>query len=474
MPMLVGELWIVAVLGLTGVILGSASRARGSRERKRSWRAAAGILGLQDLSEPTASSLAGRSGTRRVCFEYAHTGSLRGSWLVGAGDSGVTLQPETSDSRGQKAMGQPELQIGDAEFDDEVYIEDGRTEVLRAILDVETRALLRKLFEASRYLPRGLGAPSVAARVVNGELQLKLDDVEYVGRSAELAEAGRMLLEMAPRLDRPSDLPARIAENTRRETEWRVRMNNVSLLTARHAKHPSTRAALEAARADPQQEVRLLAALALGEVGPTTLVEIASLRSWDEPCVDQAIVFLEKHITPDNCEEILEHALRSRQSKTIQVCLRTLSRAGSPSAIEALGRVLKVEGGELAVAAAEALSASGQADAERPLLEILARGSTASVRVAITEALGRVGSATAVLPLHELTVRPGMTAPERRAARQALAEIRSRLHGATPGQLSLAEGDAGDLSLADEDAGRLSLGDEDRSRLSPVDPRETK
>jgi hypothetical protein len=97
------------------------------------------------------------------------------------------------------------------------------------------------------------------------------------------------------------------------------------------------------------------------------------------------------------------------------------------------------------------------------------------VRVAITEALGRVGSATAVLPLHELTERPGMTAPERRAARQALAEIRSRLHGASPGQLSLAEGEAGDLSLANDGAGHVSLADGDAgTRLRAADPSRAK
>ena len=38
------------------------------------------------------------------------------------------------------------------------------------------------------------------------------------------------------------------------------------------------------------------------------------------------------------------------------------------------------------------------------------------------------------------------------AARQAVAQIQSRLTGATPGQLALADGDAGQLSLAAEDA----------------------
>ena len=44
------------------------------------------------------------------------------------------------------------------------------------------------------------------------------------------------------------------------------------------------------------------------------------------------------------------------------------------------------------------------------------------------------------------------------AARQAVAQIQSRLTGATPGQLALAAGDSGQLSLAEEGReGQVSL-----------------
>ena len=45
----------------------------------------------------------------------------------------------------------------------------------------------------------------------------------------------------------------------------------------------------------------------------------------------------------------------------------------------------------------------------------------------------------------------------RSAARQAIAEIQSRLSGAGPGQLSLAGGEAGQHSLSENEAGRRSL-----------------
>jgi hypothetical protein len=54
----------------------------------------------------------------------------------------------------------------------------------------------------------------------------------------------------------------------------------------------------------------------------------------------------------------------------------------------------------------------------------------------------------------------------RRAARQSIAEIHSRLQGASPGQLSLAGAELGKLSLAETEAGRLSLADDADGQLS--------
>jgi HEAT repeat protein len=453
---------IVAFLFAATVTLGMRLYSLDKQRRARAWRAAAGILGLKDLSEPTPSSLAGRSGARRVCFEYAAAGNREGMRLVVTGDSGITLWPETGESKAWKALGRSEIQIGDPAFDDEVYLGGGRTGVLRAVLDVETRAALRELFKGRLQLPPELGSLTVVVRILNGELRVQLRDEEYVGRPARLAEAVKVLLKVAARLDRPPDVAARIAENTRREPEWRVRLENVSLLAEGFPHHAATRETLEAARGDARPEVRLAAALALGEDGPATLLEIASLRSWDEPCVARTFAFLEKHLSPENAEEILGHALRSRQLRTIRACLRSLAQAGGPTAIKALAAVLVVETGEVAAAAAEALGASGDPAAEAPLLETLARD-TVDVRVVAAAALGRVGSAAAVLPLKELGARGD--ASERRAARQAIAEIKSRVHGASPGQLSLAEGDAGGLSLVGDDpAGRVSLAEEGEAK----------
>lgn len=98
--------------------------------------------------------------------------------------------------------------------------------------------------------------------------------------------------------------------------------------------------------------------------------------------------------------------------------------------------------------------ARGKAD-EPTLLERIEHPEVAMALVA-AEALGQMGTAAAVPALRELAERGERELA--RAARQAIAEIQSRLEGAERGQLSLAGSEAGALSLAEEtEPGRLSL-----------------
>jgi HEAT repeat protein len=86
--------------------------------------------------------------------------------------------------------------------------------------------------------------------------------------------------------------------------------------------------------------------------------------------------------------------------------------------------------------------------------------------VAAANALARVGTTAAVLPLKELAEHTSHHPEIRKAARQAIAEIQSRLPGASPGQLSLAGTEAGQLSLAQAEAGQLSLAKDPAGELS--------
>ena len=68
--------------------------------------------------------------------------------------------------------------------------------------------------------------------------------------------------------------------------------------------------------------------------------------------------------------------------------------------------------------------------------------------------LERVGTVAAVMPLREAAER---VRELRRTAARAVGAIQARIEGASPGQLSLAAGDAGQVSLVEESRGRVSL-----------------
>jgi hypothetical protein len=169
---------------------------------------------------------------------------------------------------------------------------------------------------------------------------------------------------------------------------------------------------------------------------------------------------------------ILHDALRTRREETARECLATLGRGHG--AVHALAKVLAVETGLLAEAAAAALGATRLAAAEPSLVKALSRESP-GVRAAAARALGKVGGASAVPALKEAAERHPRHGELTRAVRQAIAEIQARLAeagGAAPGQLSLAGGEAGQVSLAEQDtAGRLSLAAEEAERAEAAGQR---
>jgi hypothetical protein len=68
-------------------------------------------------------------------------------------------------------------------------------------------------------------------------------------------------------------------------------------------------------------------------------------------------------------------------------------------------------------------------------------------RVAAAVALGRMATVRAVLPLKTVEARADVPAALRRAARQAVAEIQSRLGPAAPGQLTVVADAGGAVSI---------------------------
>jgi HEAT repeat protein len=372
-----------------------------------------------------------------------------GTRLVIEGDSGLTLEAERAVPALRKDTAR-EIQIGDEEFDREVYVAGGDPHVLRAVLDVETRGVVRRFLSG---LLRVMGGRTA---VQDGNVVVHVRDAAEEALCAALAEVIEVPLEVARRLQKPASIVERLAENTPFEPEWRARMENLKILAESFPNHPATRGLLLAGCDDEHQEVQLTSAIALGPGDAkreAMLMELAT-RGWsDDPVAARAILALGTKLPPASSATVLDRAMRDRALETLRACLQALGVSRSPDAIEPLAKALRIEKGELAVAAARALGASGLPAAERPLARALA-DDDADVRLAAVEALGAVGSSTAVLPLKAAAERHGAL---RSAARQAIAAIHARA-GASPGQVSLAAGQSGTLTLADDGvAGRLSM-----------------
>ena len=352
----------------------------------------------------------------------------------------VTLRPETTATARAKRRGAREIETGDEAFDAAFYVTGPSTPV-RAVLDDETRGLL-----ASLRTEAGL-------EVVDGELRGRVRDRSDPSLPSTLPIA----LAAAHRLRRPPDVPAALARNARSDPQPRVRLENLLALVREYPESEVTKAAMRAACDDANDEVRVRAATALGQEGRPTLLEIAKMEYAEDLPAARAIAALGDHLSSEDMRTILARALRTRRLQTARACMDGLVRWAQGEAIPVIARVLALEKGELAVAAARALAETGLADAEAQLLAALAHD-LAELRVAAATGLGRVGSAAAVLPLKEIETRYRDDATQR-AARQAVAAIQSRLPGASPGQLSLADAEAGALSLTEDETGRLSLED---------------
>jgi HEAT repeat protein len=322
------------------------------------------------------------------------------------GFSGVRIRPEA-----QRPAGAREIEVGDGRFDSMFFVE-GPARLLTLLLDAETRHLLAGAHAAGRLT------------IAGGEICVETFD-------SLLASLLPTLLDLARRFSSEVDVARRLAENARQDSTAGVRLRNLLTLAREFPREPETIETLRAACADASPQVRLRAAMALGAERHDVLTEVAASLEDDESSA-QAVAHLGRELPFERCLALLDQALRRHRIRTARACLEALGRNGNAAA------------------------------AEPPLLLAL-QHEEMDIRIAAASALGRVGSAAAVLPLKEAA----QGSPElRRATRQAIAEIQSRLQGASPGQLSLTGNEAGQLSMADAEAGQLSLATDPAGQLS--------
>lgn len=401
--------------------------ARRRRSRIEAWHRAAAAARLEDVRAKdafgAAAFLEGRSGALRVRLEpYRHGKYEYGTRLVIQGLARLSIRREGVATAFEKRfLGETEIELGSPGFDERCFV-SGSPALACAVLDAETRGRLASAL-AGHLRVNGKGPLGVRASLSEGTLRLECRD-GWNAPGERVSELLRGSLDLARRLVLPPDLPLRIAERLPREPEPGVRRVALLTLAREYPDNPATRPALLTALQDESAEVRLRAAMTLGEAGRETLLALVASEATEDGCAARAVAALGEHLSDDQATQALRRALDSGHAETALACVSALSER--PAGM-----------------------------AEGTLLSALSNARS-DVRVAAARALGRVGSAAAV---RELLMVSERAADLRGPARQAIAEIQARLPGASPGQLSLAGGAAGALSLAggEVEAGALSL-----------------
>jgi hypothetical protein len=340
-----------------------------------------------------------------------------------------------------------EIELGDAEFDDKFIVEGENGPVCALLGGTLRRQLLRAVIECDSL---DIGNGGLVAKIPEQQIRVLLP----------------LLLDISRRFAEPLNVKARLIQNARRDPKSGVRLTNLLLLVREFPDDPEALQALRQARTDQNFGVRVQAAIALGDEGYDTLLGVV-MKSPDDEAGAQAIKHLGGKLNFEQTKKILTRALNKGYPRMARACLEVLGQRRTV-AIGTLTRVMTTRKGELAAAAALALGATGEEAAQAPLLQAL-QSDDGDLREAAAKALGKVGTADAVQPLKDAAERFWLSLGLRRAARQAIAEIHTRL-GATPGQLSLAEAEAGQLSLAEGETGRLSFPQEGSSPSHPMRP----
>ena len=470
-PVLVGGL--AAGLAVAGGVLGALSWFQ--ERRMAHWREGARRVALS-AREETPGRIVGWSGNLRVTLEpYFRSRDDKGTRLTIAGPglaaSRFSFRPEAIDTFVLHRAGRHDVQSGDSDFDGTVWIEGDEATVL-AVLDAPAREGLRSLARGQLARP-GRTSYWASGRCDDGALEIRLPEdlprdepsafggekealrapLYLGGLSDHLPDAAEAALDLARRLAAPGDVPGRLLGRFETEPDSGVRLRLLDVLSRAHGGSPAAAKAARLALQDPDADVRVRGALAVGAPGRPVLLGVAHGEGAADTTSARAVAVLAGSLTVAEANGLLRNALRLRKLETVRACLRVLGARGGPAAVEMLARVLSVERGEEGDWAAEALGATGDPRGEVALLhELDAREETR--RLAAARALGEAASVAAVPALRVLEENDPRL---RRTAREAIARIQARQAGAGPGQLSLAEDATGRLSLSNVEAGRLSF-----------------
>jgi hypothetical protein len=405
-----GLLIVLVWAGLitAGVLASMAFTRRQWRRLGEARRILAEACGVTGIEVTSRGVLTGRHGALALRLaSYVHR-RRRGTEVMIQGIApGVTIAPLGAFDRVAQVLGSTDPKTGDPAFDARVVLH-GPVATTRALLDAPTRAGIRDVF--GRF---------AAGRIDRGFLSFQSTEARRVPDSLD-AVTLHQALQLAHALEMPAAPEARLAAIVREDPLGTVRARALQALCERGVDRPEAQEALHYAAADPDPSVRLHAARALGPRGETVLQALAADAAVPDAVSAGAIDALGEAFALERARAVLLREIVSGRVDTARSALRRCA-AGGAEEVPALSAALAAE----SVVAEEA-----------------------------ARALGQIAGASAVAVLHEAEARGGDV---RRAAREAIAAIRSRLTDASPGQVALAGDEAGQLSVAGVTDGRVTL-----------------
>jgi HEAT repeat protein len=436
---------LAGLIAGTGLILGGVAYHRSDKRRRiAARRKVASACGLTDIAVDERGTLTGRKGQLVVtmCNHDWDEGGIGG---LGTRFAIEGLLPDLRLARaglGQRlwrALGSRALELGDPVFDSAALVQGPLLEV-RALFDATTRSAARTALEAFASL-----------RVESGRLTADCDGATGGARPRLVASDLQILLDLGRRLRAPETPVSRLAQIAHADPVDTVRAVALRTLTEVEPRRPETSEALRAALGDASPALRLQAARALGDDGASTLLALADDFAVEDALGAEALAVLGDRLTVEQARPILQRAGVTSRAACARAALAAVARGGAAE-VSTIADVLAHSSEPIQAAAATALGTLAVASAIAPLRSAL-RSQSIVVAAAAARALGTLASATEVAPLREAEARGGDLG---RAAREAIAAIKSRLTGATPGQVSLA-GASGEVSVVDAADGRVSL-----------------
>jgi HEAT repeat protein len=204
-----------------------------------------------------------------------------------------------------------------------------------------------------------------------------------------LSEVARYLSVSEPEL---AELLSRLVSES---ADSRARMGCLTVLQEHLGQPGAARAASLKALGDPDPEIRLLAAIFLGDWEPAA--GVAGLNSARDTLRLRALGYVIEAAPRQKTLAVLGALLKDRSKEIALAALRAFKKLGSEPPAENL-RPLSSGDRESTVAAIDALRDIGSSSAEAILISLLDRRDE-TVQIAAMRALGSCGTAAAVEPL---------------------------------------------------------------------------